>query len=75
VYLGSTLYIWTSLSEKRRMLGVKSLPLLRRWQKSMPTGGQYMTLHIKSGWRKVNICQFGQEIVFLLHIRSVWWAR
>jgi len=59
VYLQSTLYLWTSLSEKRRMLGLKSLPVLRRWRKSMPTGAQYMTLHSKSGWRKVNICQFG----------------
>ncbi len=58
VYLGSTLYLWTSLSEKRRMLGVKSIPVLRRRQKSMPTGAQYMTPEMKRGWSKVNIYRF-----------------
>jgi len=58
VYLESMLYLWTFLQEKRRMLGVKSLPILRSRRKAMRTGGQYMTLHIKSGWRKVNICRF-----------------
>ncbi len=58
VYLESTLYLWTFLSEKRRMLGVKSLPVLTSGLKSIPTGAQYMTPHTKSGWSEVNIYRF-----------------
>jgi hypothetical protein len=32
-----------------------------RWRcsKGIPTSSRYVTLHIKIGWRKVNICRFG----------------